>query len=33
MADEKEIRYDPAVIEQKWQHRWAADPALYAATG
>ncbi len=31
MADEKEIRYDPAVIEQKWQHRWAADPALYAA--
>ncbi len=32
MADEKEqLRYDPAVIEQKWQERWAADPALYAA--
>ena len=31
MADEKEQRYDPAVIEQKWQERWAADPRLYAA--
>jgi len=32
MADEKEqLRYDPAVIEQKWQERWAADPRLYAA--
>src|SRR6202046_4453140 len=31
MADEKENRYDPATIEQKWQQRWAADPALYAA--
>jgi len=32
MADEKEqLRYDPAAIEQKWQERWAADPALYAA--
>src|ERR1700722_8977849 len=31
MADEKENRYDPAAIEQKWQQRWAADPALYAA--
>ena len=31
MADEKETRYDPAVIEQKWQQRWAADPKLYAA--
>jgi leucyl-tRNA synthetase len=32
MADEKEqLRYDPATIEQKWQERWAADPALYAA--
>jgi leucyl-tRNA synthetase len=32
MADEKEqLRYDPATIEGKWQERWAADPALYAA--
>ncbi len=31
MAEEKEQRYDPAVIEAKWQARWAADPALYAA--
>jgi leucyl-tRNA synthetase len=31
MADEKENRYDPATIEQKWQQRWAADPRLYAA--
>jgi len=31
MADDKEPRYDPAVIESKWQARWAADPALYAA--
>src|SRR6266700_2201268 len=31
MAEEKEIRYDPAVIEPKWQQRWAADPGLYAA--
>jgi leucyl-tRNA synthetase len=32
MAEEKEqLRYDPATIEQKWQERWAADPALYAA--
>ncbi len=31
MADEKELRYDPAVIEPKWQQRWAADPAMYAA--
>ncbi|HWE85977.1 MAG TPA: leucine--tRNA ligase [Terracidiphilus sp.] len=31
MAEEKEIRYDPAAIEPKWQQRWAADPALYAA--
>src|SRR5438270_227293 len=31
MAEEKEIRYDPAAIEPKWQERWAADPALYAA--
>jgi leucyl-tRNA synthetase len=31
MADDKELRYDPATIEQKWQERWAADPKLYAA--
>ncbi len=31
MADDKELRYDPAVIEQKWQERWAAEPKLYAA--
>ena len=31
MAEEKELRYDPAAIEPKWQMRWAADPQLYAA--
>jgi leucyl-tRNA synthetase len=31
MADENELRYDPSVIEPKWQERWAADPKLYAA--
>ena len=31
MAEDREQRYDPAVIEPKWQQRWAADPALYAA--
>jgi leucyl-tRNA synthetase len=31
MAEDKEQRYDPAVIEAKWQARWAANPALYAA--
>jgi leucyl-tRNA synthetase len=31
MAEDKENRYDPAAIEQKWQERWAADPKLYAA--
>src|SRR3974390_2244604 len=31
MAEEKELRYDPAVIEPKWQQRWASEPALYAA--
>ena len=31
MAEELEIRYEPAAIEPKWQQRWAADPALYAA--
>ncbi len=31
MTEEKELRYDPAAIEPKWQQRWAADPTLYAA--
>ncbi|MGC9158064.1 MAG: leucine--tRNA ligase [Terracidiphilus sp.] len=31
MAEENEQRYDPAAIEPKWQRRWTADPALYAA--
>jgi leucyl-tRNA synthetase len=31
MAEEKELRYDPATIEPKWQTRWAADPRMYAA--
>ena len=31
MAEEKELRYDPATIEPKWQKRWAADPEMYAA--
>src|ERR1035437_9565118 len=31
MAEENELRYDPAAIEPKWQQRWVADPKLYAA--
>jgi len=31
MPEEIEQRYDPATIEPKWQQRWSADPALYAA--
>jgi len=31
MADEKELRYEPASIEPKWQQRWAEQPELYAA--
>ena len=31
MAEEKELRYEPAAIEPKWQERWAANPAMYAA--
>ena len=31
MPEAFEQRYDPATIESKWQQRWAADPALYAA--
>jgi leucyl-tRNA synthetase len=30
-SEKKELRYDPAAIEPKWQARWAADPALFAA--
>jgi leucyl-tRNA synthetase len=30
MAEDKELRYDPASIETKWQARWAENPALYA---
>ena len=31
MTEDRELRYDPVTIEPKWQQRWAADPALYAA--
>ena len=31
MAEDKELRYDPAQIETKWQEQWAAEPRLYAA--
>jgi leucyl-tRNA synthetase len=31
MAEEKELRYEPATIEPKWQARWASDPSMYAA--
>ena len=31
MPEENEQRYEPAAIEAKWQQRWDADPALYAA--
>jgi len=31
MAEEKELRYEPAAIEPKWQALWAANPELYAA--
>ncbi|MGA2847417.1 MAG: leucine--tRNA ligase [Terracidiphilus sp.] len=31
MAEDKDVRYDPAAIEPKWQQRWAADPTMYAA--
>ncbi|WP_420239655.1 leucine--tRNA ligase [Telmatobacter bradus] len=31
MAEEKELRYDPALIEPKWQQLWAEQPELYAA--
>ena len=31
MAEEKELRYDPAAIEPKWHERWAANSGVYAA--
>ena len=31
MAEENELRYDPATIEPKWQAQWAANASLYAA--
>ncbi|MDR3739440.1 MAG: leucine--tRNA ligase [Terracidiphilus sp.] len=31
MADEKDLRYEPAAIEPKWQQRWAEQEGLYAA--
>ncbi|HXE07825.1 MAG TPA: leucine--tRNA ligase [Acidobacteriaceae bacterium] len=31
--NERPERYNPAQIEPKWQARWDADPALYAAEG
>jgi leucyl-tRNA synthetase len=30
-SEQRELRYEPERIEQKWSARWAADPALYAA--
>ena len=30
-SDTQQQRYNPAEIEPKWQARWDADPALYAA--
>jgi leucyl-tRNA synthetase len=31
--EQRELRYDPQRIEQKWSARWQADPSLYAAEG
>jgi leucyl-tRNA synthetase len=33
VRDENDGRYNPQAIEPKWQARWDADPALYAAEG
>ncbi len=30
-SEQRDGRYTPAVVEEKWAARWAADPALYAA--
>jgi leucyl-tRNA synthetase len=31
--EQRELRYDPQRIEEKWAARWQADPGLYAAEG
>src|SRR5437588_2064889 len=30
-SEQRELRYDPQRIEEKWSARWQADPNLYAA--
>ncbi|HET6840811.1 MAG TPA: leucine--tRNA ligase [Candidatus Angelobacter sp.] len=30
-GEQRELRYDPRQIEEKWHARWQADPTLYAA--
>jgi leucyl-tRNA synthetase len=30
-SEQRELRYEPQRIEEKWQARWDADPTLYAA--
>src|SRR5258708_8358956 len=30
-SERRELRYEPASIEEKWAARWSADPAMYAA--
>jgi leucyl-tRNA synthetase len=30
-SEQRDLRYDPQAIEQKWAERWAAQPDLYAA--
>ena len=30
-SEQREVRYDPQRIEEKWSARWQADPSLYAA--
>src|SRR5216683_3100036 len=30
-SEQRELRYEPASIEEKWAARWSADPAMYAA--
>ena len=30
-SEQRELRYDPKTIEEKWSARWQADPDLYAA--
>src|SRR5262249_34228906 len=31
VPEQRELRYDPQRIEEKWSARWQADPSLYAA--